>query len=214
MKCRYIVTFGLVWTRTMNQAIFYSFHHHQRIVSYRTRFTLLIYKWTGFYAIGIFVCVCVGVCVVVPKSQSQKKKQKWYKIQKKEEIINLRQKSLKVITNRSFQLVLSGVDVQFYFSHWSNDCGIWFEQDKSIDSLLNFCCTCVCLIGPVFDVLYCICFDVSLIWTVFISDVCGIVAITVCAVILVWDCMLRDFNNGGFLIDAENANPRRNIALN
>lgn len=25
--------------------------------------------------------------------------------------------------------------------------------------------------------------------------------------------MFRDFNNGGFLIDAENANPRRKIAL-
>lgn len=109
------------------------------------------------------------------------------------------------------------------------DCRFWFEQEKSIDSLLHCCCTWVCFVGPVFDVWYCS-FDVSLTWIFFsfwvsdawcvvvvavIADCCAlpIICIGTFAVILLWDWMFLDFNNGGFLIDAENANPRRKIAL-
>lgn len=85
------------------------------------------------------------------------------------------------------------------------------------------------VIAPdVVDVWWCCCnFDASFIWNGALCSVaicCGSAAITGCcvlpiigtgtfAVILVWDWMFRDFNNGGFLIDAENANPRRKIAL-
>lgn len=108
-----------------------------------------------------------------------------------------------------------------------------------IDSLLSFCCTCfapaavaivVAIVPGVVDG-WCCNFDVSFIWKVVcsIAVCCGIAAMPGCcvgisgtlaivgtdtfAVILAWDWMFRDFNNGGFLIDAENANPRRKIAL-
>lgn len=125
------------------------------------------------------------------------------------------------------QTICSFLVCKFWFWFWFGfgfvfgiGFGIGFELAKSIDSLLNFCCTCVCFVGPVIDVWYCN-FDVSFICTA-VSDVSGAV-ITGCvppingtatfAVMLVWDWIFRDFKSGGFLIDAENANPRRKIAL-
>lgn len=101
----------------------------------------------------------------------------------------------------------------FVCEFWFGFCfGFGFEVDKSIDSLLSFCCICVCFVGPVIDV-WCCCFDVSFICAA-VSDACGVV-INGCVplIMLVWDWIFRDFKSGGFLIDAENANPRRKIAL-
>lgn len=109
-----------------------------------------------------------------------------------------------------------------------------------IDSLLSFCGTCfadadtdvisVIAIGHDDDGVdvwwwwwYCCDFDVSFSWPALWSDDVDAIADwcalpmtgigTLAAVTLAWDWMFRDFNNGGFLIDAENANPRRKIAL-
>lgn len=100
-------------------------------------------------------------------------------------------------------------------------CRFWFEFDNSFDSLFIFGCTCVAcvacdadniiVVGPINGVCGTFCFEI-------VIDSEGAAAIDGTLAehwdwILHWDWMLRDFSNGGFFIDAENANPRRKIAL-